>query len=42
MRPSIRYMGVAARTPARRRRIDLVRALFRRRDAASRRDAPRS
>jgi len=33
--PSIRYMGVAARTPARRPRIDLVRSLLRRRDAAT-------
>jgi hypothetical protein len=32
---SIRYMGVAARTGARKRRIDLVRSLLRRRDAAA-------
>jgi len=41
MSPSIRFMGVAARTPSRLRRIELVRALFRLRDAASRRDARR-
>jgi len=34
--PSIRFMGVAARTEARnRRRIELVRSLLRRRDAAA-------
>jgi len=33
--PSIRYMGVAARTDACKRRIDLVRFLLRRRDAAA-------
>jgi len=32
---SIRYMGVAARTEARKPRIDLVRSLLRRRDAAA-------
>jgi hypothetical protein len=32
---SIRYMGVAARTPARKPRIDLVRSVLRRRDAAT-------
>ena len=35
MSPSIRYMGVAARTDACKRRIDLVRFLLRRRDAAA-------
>ena len=35
MSRSIRYMGVAARTEARKRRIDLVRSLLRRRDAAT-------
>ena len=35
MRPSIRYMGVAARTEARKRRIELVRSLLRRRNAAA-------
>ena len=35
MSPSIRFMGVAARTEARKRRIDLVRSLLRRRDAAA-------
>ena len=38
MSPSIRFMGVAARTADRRRRIDLVRNLLRRTDAAA---APR-
>ena len=38
MTRSIRYMGVAHRTRARRRRVDLVRELFRRMDAAA---APR-
>ena len=33
MRPSIRFMGVAARTEARKRRVNLVRQLLRRRDA---------
>ena len=33
--PSIRFMGVAARTEARKRRIELVRSLLRRRDAAA-------
>jgi hypothetical protein len=32
---SIRFMGVAARTEARKRRIELVRSLLRRRDAAT-------
>ena len=35
MSRSIRYMGVAARTEARKPRIDLVRSLLRRRDAAA-------
>lgn len=35
MSPSIRYMGVAARTEARKRRIELVRSLLRRKDAAA-------
>ena len=35
MSRSIRYMGVAARTEARKRRIELVRSLLRRRDAAA-------
>jgi hypothetical protein len=33
MRPSIRFMGVAARTEARKRRLNLVRRVLRRRDA---------
>ena len=33
MRPSIRFMGVAARTEARKRRVNLVRQLLCRRDA---------
>ena len=35
MSPSIRFMGVAARTEARKRRIELVRSLLHRRDAAA-------
>ena len=35
MSPSIRFMGVAARTGARKRRIELVRSLLRRRNAAA-------
>ena len=35
MSPSIRFMGVAARTEARKRRIELVRSLLRRRDAVA-------
>jgi hypothetical protein len=33
VRPSIRFMGVAARTEARKRRVNLARQLLRRRDA---------
>ena len=35
MRPSIRFMGVAARTEAGKHRIDLVRSLLHRRDAVA-------